>query len=339
MEREEYQNREVIFAQNAYQNWMYSICEGKVEIYFGYGTADEKKLASLFAGQYFGEIGMIGLMPRTATAVAASNSVVLERITDRDFEDYLKAHPENLQPIMSNVSRRIRMLTEDLSEITRITNEALLGRDTPGFKGKWLAERVRKLLDMVKAKGASEDEYSMRHRIAQATLGETPPIFLYRAGDVIFRAGDDADCMYEIYDGSVGIYTNYKTKNEKLLTELHVGAVLGEMGILDDMPRSADAVCLTDCCVLMVRREHFAQFFQKKPMKAVQILQQMCGRLRDLTKTYLQVCKTLEELPPPEQGEFEDDLAWTKLEYLCETDLYSSMYDVSSCTDWLCDCV
>ena len=77
MERKKYQNREVIFAENDYQNWMYSICEGKVEIYFGYGTSNAKKLATLFAGQYFGEIGMLGLMPRTATAVAAADAVVL----------------------------------------------------------------------------------------------------------------------------------------------------------------------------------------------------------------------------------------------------------------------
>ena len=71
MDKKVYQYKEVIFKENIYQRYMYSICEGTVDIYSGYETPDEKKLVTLTAGQFFGEIGMIGMMPRTATAVAA----------------------------------------------------------------------------------------------------------------------------------------------------------------------------------------------------------------------------------------------------------------------------
>jgi CRP-like cAMP-binding protein len=93
MMRKEFQLHEVIFRENNFQKWMYSICEGSVNIFAAYGTPEERKLATLTAGQYFGEIGMIALLPRTATAVAAEEHVVLEQISEEDFEEYLKNHP------------------------------------------------------------------------------------------------------------------------------------------------------------------------------------------------------------------------------------------------------
>ena len=125
MERVEFRLNEVIFKDGVFQNWMYSVCEGSVDIYSGYGTSEEKKLTTVTKGQAFGELGMIAVMPRTATAVAAEECVVLEKIDTEDFNDYLKKYPENLQPIMSSVSRRIRDLTEDMESITIMTNELL----------------------------------------------------------------------------------------------------------------------------------------------------------------------------------------------------------------------
>ena len=61
MERKEFRLNEVIFKDGIYQNWMYSISEGSVDIYSGYGTSSEKKLITLTKGQFFGEIGMIAL--------------------------------------------------------------------------------------------------------------------------------------------------------------------------------------------------------------------------------------------------------------------------------------
>ena len=329
MMRKEFQLHEVIFQENSFQKWMYSICEGSVNIFAAYGTPEERKLATLTAGQYFGEIGMIALLPRTATAVAAEEHVVLEQISEEDFEAYLKNHPENLQPIMSSVSGRIRELTEDLSAISKMTNEALRERGIGNTAPGWLAKLIGKL----KEKKAAGDEFATLRKRQQALSGEIPPVVSFKAGDVIFRAGEQADCMYDIYDGNVGIYSDYQTENAKLLATLSTEDVFGEMGILDDMPRSATAVCLTNCAVMVVKPENFMAFFQNKPVKVLKILMQMCIQLRDLTKTYLQVCKTLEELPPVEENNSQEDEILARLEQNLQTQLSTSMYDVSFSRD------
>ena len=293
MERKEFRLNEVIFKDGAYQNWMYNICEGSVDIYSEYGTSSEKKLITLTKGQFFGEIGMIAVMPRTATAVAAQDVVVLEQISHDDFEDYLMNHPENIQPIMSSVSKRIRELTDDLSAITKMTSEAQ-GEEEKAAGS--LAEFVSNLLGKLKAKKSANDEVSVMNMRQQVLAGELPPVIQFSAGDVIFRAGEQSDCLYDIHDGVVGIYSDYQTPNEKLLAELSTDEVFGEMGILDDMPRSASAVCLKDCTVLVVKPENFMMFFQKKPAMVLQILQRMCIQVRDLGQRYLKACKAMEEM-------------------------------------------
>ena len=313
MERKEFRLNEVIFKDGAYQNWMYNICEGSVDIYSEYGTSSEKKLITLTKGQFFGEIGMIAVMPRTATAVAAQDVVVLEQISHDDFEDYLKNHAENIQPIMSSVSRRIRELTDDLAMVTKMTNEVLSEGESEKTTAGSLTEFIGSVLGKLKSKKALNEESAIMKMRQQALSSEMPSTIQLEKGNVIFRAGEQADCLYDIYDGVVGIYSDYQTPNEKLLAELRVDEVFGEMGILDNMPRSATAVCLTDCTVLVVKPENFTMFFEKKPAVILQLLQRMCIQVRDLTEKYLKVCKTFEEMESLE----DKDQVVKQLESIC----------------------
>ena len=313
MERKELRLNEVIFKDGMYQKWMYNICEGSVDIYSGYGTSDEKKLITLTKGQSFGEIGMIALMPRTATAVAAEETVVLEQISNEEFEDYLMNHAENIQPIMSSVSRRIRELTDDLAMVTKMTNEVLSEGESEKTTAGSLTEFIGSVLGKLKSKKALNEESAIMKMRQQALSSEMPSTIQLEKGNVIFRAGEQADCLYDIYDGVVGIYSDYQTPNEKLLAELRVDEVFGEMGILDNMPRSATAVCLTDCTVLVVKPENFMMFFEKKPAVILQLLQRMCIQVRDLTEKYLKVCKTFEEMQSLE----DKDQVVKQLESIC----------------------
>ena len=313
MERKELRLNEVIFKDGMYQKWMYNICEGSVDIYSGYGTSDEKKLITLTKGQSFGEIGMIALMPRTATAVAAEETVVLEQISNEEFEDYLMNHAENIQPIMSSVSGRIRELTDDLAMITKMKNEVLSEGESEKTTAGSLTEFIGSVLGKLKSKKALNEESAIMKMRQQALSSEMPSTIQLEKGNVIFRAGEQADCLYDIYDGVVGIYSDYQTPNEKLLAELRVDEVFGEMGILDNMPRSATAVCLTDCTVLVVKPENFMMFFEKKPAVILQLLQRMCIQVRDLTEKYLKVCKTFEEMESLE----DKDQVVKQLESIC----------------------
>ena len=106
----------------------------------------------------------------------------------------------------------------------------------------------------------------------------------FQRGEVIFREGDSASCMFDIYWGSVGIYAAYGTGQERLLTELGEGSFFGEMGMIDGEPRSATAVALMDDTrVEEICEEDFADYFRTQPMRILMILRQMARRIRELS--------------------------------------------------------
>ena len=68
----------------------------------------------------------------------------------------------------------------------------------------------------------------------------------FKKGEIIFRQGEPGNCMYDIHWGRVGVYAEYGTANEKKLAELYPGDFFGEMGLLEQSPRSATVVALED---------------------------------------------------------------------------------------------
>ena len=109
---------------------------------------------------------------------------------------------------------------------------------------------------------------------------------IFQQGEVIFRQGDAAGCMYDIYWGKVGIYADYGTPQERLLTELHDENFFGELGMIDGEPRSATAVALSDDTqVETISEAEFAGYFKEKPLRVLQIMGHMCKRIRELSNT------------------------------------------------------
>lgn len=125
---------------------------------------------------------------------------------------------------------------------------------------------------------------------------------VFKKDDIIFKQGDAADCMYDIVSGKVGIYVNYGTENEKLLTELEAGKFFGEMGIMDSAPRSATAVALEDDTKLeIITADSFSEYVGSNPDKMLVIMKQMSSRIRGLTADYLDACKTVAEMQEAEE--------------------------------------
>ena len=66
----------------------------------------------------------------------------------------------------------------------------------------------------------------------------------FAEGEVIFRQGYPADNAYIVISGSVEIYNEHPDGSEGHIAVLHEGEMFGELGILDDAPRSASARAL-----------------------------------------------------------------------------------------------
>ena len=129
----------------------------------------------------------------------------------------------------------------------------------------------------------------------------------YRKGEVIFKQGDPADCMYDIRWGSVGIYVGYGTEQEKLLAQRRGDEVIGEMSFVDEVPHSVTAVALEpETRAEIITKETFSYYLHERSERVVDFIQNMCRRIRDITNDYIEARRALseaEKLRQSEEGE------------------------------------
>lgn len=123
----------------------------------------------------------------------------------------------------------------------------------------------------------------------------------YKKKKIIFNEGDESDCMYGINTGSVGIYSKYGTTDEKLLTTLECGDYFGEMGIIENMPRSATAVALENCVLKRMEFDDLGELMKEAPAKVYAIMQHTSSRIRSVTLDYVAACACLKEYVEAEE--------------------------------------
>ena len=124
---------------------LFIIQEGAIEISVGQDRA-RVSLATLFAGQYFGELSLLDGAPRSATATATRPTVLLALDRD-DFVDFVKKDPDAALLIMGEMSERMRQTNELMSrQVTRnvaqeVEEKLTLGQRiadrVAGFGGSW----------------------------------------------------------------------------------------------------------------------------------------------------------------------------------------------------------
>lgn len=102
----------------------------------------------------------------------------------------------------------------------------------------------------------------------------------YPAGRVIFRRGESGRSLVLIVEGQVKVSVSASDTKEAVLAVLGRGEILGEMAILENKSRSADATALTPCEVLLVQRRDFIPFLEGNPAVAIRLLTMICDRLR-----------------------------------------------------------
>lgn len=115
-------------------------------------------------------------------------------------------------------------------------------------------------------------------------------------GQILFREGDLALTMYVIKAGSVGVYTDYGTSGEKQIAVLKQDDFLGEMGMIEGLPRNATAVILEDATVLTeLNEEDLALFFRNRPDQIIRIMRQLSSRIREIDGRFYSACHALRE--------------------------------------------
>lgn len=97
----------------------------------------------------------------------------------------------------------------------------------------------------------------------------------FEAGRPIFNEGDAGDTMYVVIEGEVELLVK-----GSLVETLGPGGVLGEMALLDNVPRSAGAITKTPCRLVEINEKRFRFLVQQTPNFALQMMRVIADRLR-----------------------------------------------------------
>lgn len=107
----------------------------------------------------------------------------------------------------------------------------------------------------------------------------------YPRGSMILAQGDPGDALYLIAAGQVKVVLIHEDGREVILSVLGEGAFFGEMALLDQEPRSAHVVAMTDASLLQLRREDFQARLRHGPDVAIALLRELSRRLRRADET------------------------------------------------------
>ncbi len=106
----------------------------------------------------------------------------------------------------------------------------------------------------------------------------TTPV-AHAAGEVIFYEGEAGDAMYLIRSGSVAVMRG--TFDEPLILGYRdAGEFVGEMALIDDLPRSATVVAVQPVQLLKIVREDFQQLLAESTVLDHNLLRKLSARLR-----------------------------------------------------------
>jgi CRP/FNR family cyclic AMP-dependent transcriptional regulator len=102
---------------------------------------------------------------------------------------------------------------------------------------------------------------------------------------VLFLVGDTGDGCYRVDDGLVKVVMVSRAGNERILAFLGPGAIVGEMSIIDQLPRSANVVGVRPAVLSFLSRTDFQDFARKHPQVYESLVALLAARLRETDMT------------------------------------------------------
>jgi CRP/FNR family transcriptional regulator, cyclic AMP receptor protein len=240
-------------------------------------------LASLGPGVLFGETSFIDHGPRTGDAVTGEESellafdpAALQELLERDQRFQLALY----WAFWKSLSRKLRQTNENLtqffSETRKPVAEEPITHFQPGGDIRVDLAAKRKLF--------AEQKLSNLEINFLTTLSREKQ---FPAHQVIFREGESAHEMYVVLEGRVMISKFIPGAGEEALAFIERGGYFGEMALIDNAPRSADAKAYEEgAVVLAIPREVLEGILDIHKISSLRLLIILCKlvatRLREL---------------------------------------------------------
>jgi CRP/FNR family cyclic AMP-dependent transcriptional regulator len=278
-----------IFREEDHSMDFYVVRSGRIEIRkdtpFG-----PQILGSLQADTIFGEMNFIDRTHRSSDAMAVEPSScydfsfsALDQLMDEEKELAVALH----WAFWRSLSEKVRDANEQLKLFFQEDAKRGAGRKRAEGKRETQSVTVKseEKVDLFKERGLSAAEMKL---LATFSTEER-----FREGSMIFREGEKGDKLFIVLDGRVRISKFIPGVGEEALTVLDRGDFFGEMALIDDKARSADAKAHEgDATVLSIDRATLNEILSMDPHASLQFLNLLCRmisrRLREINDKIVQ---------------------------------------------------
>jgi CRP-like cAMP-binding protein len=247
-------------------------------------------LGSLKEDTIFGEMNFIDRTQRSSDAIAvepASTFTFSFSALDQLMDDEKQLAVGLHWAFWRSLSEKVRDANDQLKLFFQ--EDAKKGQGRKRVEGKRETQEVtvksEDKVDLFKERGLSAAEMKL---LATFSTEER-----FREGSMIFREGERGDKLFIVLDGRVRISKFIPGVGEEALTVLDRGDFFGEMALIDDKVRSADAKAHEgDATVLSIDRATLNEILSMDPNASLQFLNLLCRmisrRLREINDKIVQ---------------------------------------------------
>lgn len=127
--------------------------------------------------------------------------------------------------------------------------------------------------------GLIPHSYSLIDTIKKLSV-ETDCIRTLKPGEILFRQDEAGEDMYWIESGAFAILKG-ELESPRLLAIRQASDILGEMALLNNMPRSATVVAVVPSVVGHMDKQTFLQFIDSVPGAGMEMMRLLSTRLRE----------------------------------------------------------
>lgn len=125
-------------------------------------------------------------------------------------------------------------------------------------------------------------------------LAFTSSVLHFGPGEMLMRLGEAADCAYVILEGEVEILGE-TSAGEFVIAVQGRNAMIGEMGVLTDAPRSATVRAKAPVRALRISGEVFLRLACGNPDRALHVMRQLSARLANELRAYASLKEQLQK--------------------------------------------
>ena len=99
-------------------------------------------------------------------------------------------------------------------------------------------------------------------------------------GECVYAQGQEGDGLFGVVQGRIRLSNSSREGKELLVMLVEPGDWIGEVSLLDGLPRSLDAYAMGECAALFLPRARFDALLKAKPELYQYFIPMLCRKLR-----------------------------------------------------------